>query len=167
LDRILIIGYGNPDREDDGVAWHILTRLADQMGRSGPYDPHIGFEPDDNLPALWFMLQLTPEIAETIARYDRVCFVDAHTGAVPNEINVEKINSEFQNSPFTHHMTAATCMSFVETIYHLKPEAILVSVRGYKFGFEQSLSPQTTALAGEAAGRIWDWMNKRKNAISG
>jgi hydrogenase maturation protease len=160
LNKTLIIGYGNPDREDDGVAWHILTRLADRLGRSGPYDPHVGFEPEGESTALWFMLQLTPEIAETIAEYDRVCFVDAHTGAVPNEINIEKVTSEFQNSPFTHHMTAATCMSFVETIYDVKPEALLVSIRGYKFGFVQSLSPQTNALADEAAAQIWVWMQQ-------
>jgi hydrogenase maturation protease len=161
LDRTLIVGYGNPDREDDGVAWHILTRLAERLERPGPYDPHLGLEPGEEIPALWFMLQLTPEIAETLAEYDRICFVDAHTGAVPNEINIEQVKSEFQNSPFTHHMTAATCMSFVEQIYNLKPEAILVSVRGYKFGFEQSLSPQTARLADEAATQIWDWMQKK------
>ena len=28
----LFIGYGNPDRQDDGVAWHVLTGIANQLG---------------------------------------------------------------------------------------------------------------------------------------
>jgi Ni,Fe-hydrogenase maturation factor len=30
---VLIVGYGNYDREDDGVAWHILERLANHLGQ--------------------------------------------------------------------------------------------------------------------------------------
>ena len=38
--------------------------------------------------------ELTPELAETIAQYERVCFVDAHTGAVPHDVNVSAIAAE-------------------------------------------------------------------------
>ena len=36
LSKCLIVGYGNPDREDDGVAWHILQKLAQHYGLGQP-----------------------------------------------------------------------------------------------------------------------------------
>jgi hypothetical protein len=62
------------------------------------------FPANDGTPDFLFELQLTPELAETIAQYDRVCFVDAHTGAVQHDMNVSEIAAEFQASPLTHHL---------------------------------------------------------------
>lgn len=107
---------------------------------------------------LRYDLQLTPEFAEIIAGYQRVCFVDAHTGNIPDEINVVEVKGEFQRSPFTHHMTPATCLAMAQSLYGGSPEAILVSVRGYEFGFVQSLSARTQELADQAARRIYDWL---------
>jgi hypothetical protein len=36
IPKTLILGYGNPDREDDGVAWHILKGIANQFGLTYP-----------------------------------------------------------------------------------------------------------------------------------
>jgi hydrogenase maturation protease len=153
----LIIGFGNPDRQDDGVAWHILTRLAQEFGRPIP-SMDEGFFPKGENPDLLFTLQLIPELAETIAAYQRVCFVDAHTGNVPEDVNVVEVKPEYQRSPFTHHMTADTCLSLVQTIYGRTPQAILVSVRGYDFGFSHELSPATHLLAEQAVARIAAWL---------
>ena len=158
MDKVLIFGYGNFDRQDDGVAWHVLVGVAKRLGREVPASPDDEFPPSTEAPDFQFELQLMPELAETVAQYDRVCFVDAHTGAVPNDVNVEHLTSEFQSSPFTHHMTAATLLSFAETLYGARPEAILVSVRGYEFGFARALSERTASLAEEAAARIAVWV---------
>ena len=98
------------------------------------------------------------ELAETLALYDRVCFIDAHTGSVPNDVNLIEVDSEFQASPFTHHMTPQTCLSFTETLYAQRPQAILISVRGYEFGFSRSLSPHTAELVVQAVDLIEKWL---------
>ncbi len=154
----LIIGYGNFDREDDGVAWHVLSTLALRLGHDVPAEPEEGLEPEGDEVDFLFRLQLTPEIAETVSGYERVCFVDAHTGAVPEELHVETLEPQFQASPFTHHMTPETCLSIAETLYNKRPEGILVSVRGYEFGFARSLSLKTAALAEQAVDTIWKWL---------
>ncbi|HEY3342382.1 MAG TPA: hydrogenase maturation protease [Anaerolineae bacterium] len=168
MSKSLVIGYGNPDREDDGVAWHIVRRLAVRFGRldaSAPtesiLDLDVG-EPllSDNAPDLMAELQLMPEIAEKIAAYDKVCFVDAHTGAYANDVNVEHPRAEFQNSPFTHHITPQTCLILTQTAYGRAPEALVVSVKGYKFGFALGLSPQTAQLADEAVETILTWLKE-------
>jgi hydrogenase maturation protease len=154
----LVFGYGNPDRQDDGVAWHVLAALAVRLGRQVPATLEDEFTPAGGTPDLLFDLQLTPEFAEILAGYQRVCFVDAHTGNIPDDIHVIEVKSEFQKSPFTHHLTPSTCMAMAQTLYGCSPEAILVSIRGYEFGFVQSLSVRTRQLAEQASTRIYAWL---------
>ena len=158
-ENSLIIGIGNYDRQDDGVAWHILCGIAKALGRTVPRDPYEeGFEPDGEKPHLLFTLQIVPEMADIISSYNHICFVDAHTGAIPTDLQVIQIKPNYQRSPLTHHMTPETVLSLTHTISGCKPEAYLVSVRGFQFGFDQSLSPKTTGLAGSAIQEILNWL---------
>jgi hydrogenase maturation protease len=166
LSKRLIIGYGNPDREDDGVAWHILKKLAERFGRgdcntevTNITDVDLGpLECRDDVPDLMGELQLMPEIAETLVHYDKVCFVDAHTGAYAQDINLAPLQAEFQSSPFTHHLTPQTCLVLTQTAYGRAPQGIVISVRGYQFGFSHVLSPKTAALADQAVEQIVAWL---------
>lgn len=158
MTNSLIIGFGNLDRQDDGVAWHILAALARRLGRQTRDSFEDEFEFGSHSPELLFVLQLAPELAETIAQYDRVCFVDAHTGNVPGEVHAAPLTIEFQNSPFTHHMTPETCLALAQTLYGNAPPALLVSVRGYEFGFSRSLSARTQENIEDALTCIWEWL---------
>jgi hydrogenase maturation protease len=158
LSRTLIVGYGNADRQDDGAAWHILSGIAQRLGRPVPNLPEDGFFPEGEAVDLWFVLQLAPEMGEDFADYDRICFVDAHTGNIPGEILLRPVEGSQAASAFTHHMTPATCLALTQTIYHREPEAVLLSVRGYDFGFERMLSPRTAALVEQAVEMLWEWL---------
>jgi hydrogenase maturation protease len=164
LSKTLIIGYGNPDREDDGVAWHILDRLAERLGLPEPAQAADSLEGAGGAPDLLCLLQLDPDLAEAAADYDRVCFVDAHTGAYAEDVRVEKVAGEFQTSPFTHHMTPQTVLALAATLHGRAPRGIVVSVRGYQFGFAQALSPATAQLAETATERIMAWLTAEKRA---
>ena len=168
MSKSLVIGYGNPDREDDGVAWHIVRKLAERFGRVSPNTPIVSIldldvgEPQhrDDAPDLMIELQLMPEVAETLADYDKVCFVDAHTGAYAHDVNIVDVQAEFQSSPFTHHITPQTCLGLARAAFGRAPAGIVVSVRGYKFGFAHALSPQTAQLADEATEAILAWLKE-------
>jgi hydrogenase maturation protease len=153
----LIIGYGNPDRQDDGVAWHVLDILADHFRLPKPQPPDLDFYPSGSNPNLFFTLQLVPEMSEQIAGYERVCFVDAHTGAVSEDIHWQELAPRFQASPLTHHLTAESLLSLADTLYHHAPLAVLVSIRGYEFEFSHTLSLASAGLAQDAAQRIIAW----------
>ncbi len=153
----LIIGYGNIDRQDDGAAWHILVQVAAGLGRPLP-DPDGGFPEKQDDPELMYVLQLTPDLVERISQATRVCFIDAHTGAIPEDMALRKIGPQFQKSPFTHHLTPKSLLSLAETLYHAAVEAVLVSVRGYEFGFGRELSQRTETLAKQAARKIQNWL---------
>ena len=168
MAKTLIIGYGNPDRQDDGVAWHVINQLAAKLELTGFPDSeetqvHSGKHAD-----LMFQLQLTPETAEVIASYEAVCFVDAHTGAVKNDLNFVEISPNYQASPFTHHMTPQTCLSIAQNLFkHSPSSAVLVSIRGYSFGFRRDLSEKTLDLAADAIEQIYKWIqNISPSALS-
>lgn len=161
LERTLLLGYGNQDRGDDGVAWHILGMLAKKLKQPILQYPGEIFHPKSDYPDLMFTLQLTPELSETLAKYDRICFIDAHTGAIPEKVQIINIEASFQTTPFTHHLTPHICLCLAENLFNKKPSAVLVSVRGYDFDFKPSLSNQTAILAEEAFQIIWDWLHSR------
>jgi hydrogenase maturation protease len=162
LKRTLLLGYGNQDRGDDGVAWHILAMIARKCGFEFNQDlGEIATYPPNSLDFL-FILHLTPELGETLAEYERICFIDAHTGAIQEDLHQEILGSTFQHSPLTHHTTPETCLFITETLYGKRPEAILVSVRGYQFEFTRQLSEQTQNLAEQALEKIWEWVENQK-----
>lgn len=155
--KTLLLGYGNVDRQDDGVAWHILAQVAAAYGQpvapSAEDFPRLPGGPD-----LLFTLQLTPELSETVAAYERVCFIDAHTGNIECDINLADVIEAFQTSPFTHHLTAATCLVLAGALYGHTPYASLLSVRGYEFGFSTHLSSATAVLVPQAVNRLLAWL---------
>jgi hydrogenase maturation protease len=157
VKKLLFTGYGNPDREDDGVAWHILCEVAARLGLPAPTSYEDEF-PTNDLVDFVFSLQLTPEMAEEIAEYNHICFMDAHTGNIPEQVRLIRVESEFQRSPFTHHLTPQSLLSFCKTIYKREPSAALLSVRGYHFRFSQALSEETSMLIPQAVDLIWDWV---------
>ncbi len=158
IPSTIIVGYGNPDRQDDGVAWHILAGIAKKLGRAVPESWEEPFDITGDFPHLLFQLQLNPEVTETLSQYQNVCFVDAHTGDIPNDIQFGEVSGEFQTSPFTHHMTAEACLNLTGTLYNIRPQAYLLSVRGYAFGFTQHLSPQTAFLTEIAIDKCVEWL---------
>lgn len=160
MKKLLLIGYGNPDREDDGVAWHILRALTTKLGLTSPESYEDEFPLFQSIDFA-FYLQLTPEMAEDISSYKYVCFVDAHTGSIPEPVRLINVDSEFQRSPFTHHLTPQSLLSMCETIYGKKPDAALLSVLGHRFLFSRQLSEETEELVPEAVVLIWEWLNAR------
>jgi len=160
LKQALIIGYGNPDREDDGVAWHILRALTIKLGLPSPSSYEDEFPESPRLDFA-FYLQITPEMAEEISAYEYVCFVDAHTGHIPEPVRLIDVESEFQRSPFTHHLTPQSLLSMCETIYGQRPEAALLSVLGHRFLFSRELSAETGELVPQAVALLWDWLKER------
>ena len=150
MKKKIFVGYGNPDRGDDGVAWHLLNMV---LAQTGCKDDDL-FSADIIHAAtdldVWFNFQLLPEMADDIADYDQVVFIDAHTGEIKEDIAYTPIQPEFQNSPFTHHFTPASCLAVAQSLKGHYPEAWMLSVRGFEFAFNRDLTPQTLALVEQA-----------------
>ncbi len=161
MRKTLLLGWGNVDRQDDGVAWHVLVAVAKYLGLPVPAEDDLDFPPNEGQPDLLFVLQIVPELSEIIAQYERVCFIDAHTGNIAEEVATQPVEASYQRSPLTHHMTATTLLALTDMIGHCAPQAILVSIHGYEFGFSRSLSESTANLIPRAMEDILQWLNEQ------
>lgn len=156
MKKILCIGYGNVDRQDDGVAWHVLVGLAKKLNLKLPAEPWDAFGSGNEAVDLAFDLQLLPEMAETIHEYEEIFFVDAHTGEIEEAIQMIEIQPKLHNSPFTHHLPPEMLLSIHETMYGTYPKSYLVSIRGFEFQFTRSLSKETQNLADKAVLMVYN-----------
>ena len=179
--KVLVLGYGNFDRQDDGVSWHVLEIISHQLKipitgvgieLSDPIDEHYpvanrqldnGSMPelqniDRSSISLEFSLQLMPEMAEEISGYDRLFFVDAHTGDKTEEIQLTQLKTDYQTSSFTHHLTPESLLAISKALYHKSPQGYLLSIHGYEFGFSNELSGKTLELVQIAGDRLISWL---------
>ena len=153
LKNWIILGYGNPDRGDDGVAYHLLKELIEKYSKNQTdliYFQETGFLELTADIDLWFNLQLIPEISQKLSQYEKAIFLDAHTAEISEPLFIQEIRPSYKNSAFTHHLTPASCLELAEKLFQHAPQATLISVRGFSFDFSQELSPETRQLLNTA-----------------
>jgi hydrogenase maturation protease len=116
---VLVIGYGNPLRGDDG----------------------FGYRAAERIPGAIAVHQLTPELMDPIARADRVVFLDATAEGVPGEIRRRRIEPSVSGGAFTHHSTPEGLLAGACALFGSAPEAFLITVCGANFDLSHTLSP--------------------------
>jgi hydrogenase maturation protease len=127
---ILLIGYGNPGRLDDGLGPELARRIEK---RNLP-----GVTVDANY-------QLGVEDAAEVAKVDVVLFVDADT-AGPEPFSVRRIRGGDRPLSFSSHSVAPDAvLALARDLFGHEPEAWLVGIRGYEFDeFGERLSDRAT-----------------------
>ena len=158
--KILVIAYGNRDRQDDGAGWHILSQVAAQLSLQAPELPGERTESEDGSLRLLYLYQLLPELAEDLIDYGQIIFVDAHNSPELPNLVFEPVSPAWVHSAFTHHLSIGELLAITQTLYARGPAAWLLSVRGYAFEFSQELSPQTQALARQAAEMLCSYLHQ-------
>jgi hydrogenase maturation protease len=154
MSRTLVIGFGNRDRADDGVAYSVINALRSRLGQKPLPEDETGLEELGQEIDSIFLSQLTPELLETLADYQQVAFVDAHVPGKGDALHCEPVCPEYSPSTFTHHLTPGAFLALLKTLYRLEPAGHLVSIRGHDFDFHRDLSPETEALVGPAVEHI-------------
>ena len=159
MEKTLIIGYGNRDREDDGAGWHMLNHIANKLNLVTPELPgDIAVSADGHLKLL-YLFQLLPEMAEDLSEFERVIFMDAHNSDQLPEIILEPLSAKSTHSAFTHHLAPEELLAITQTIGKQLPEAWLASVHGHSFRFTRELSNQTTDNVVTVAEKVLDMLN--------
>lgn len=140
MSRVLIIGYGNPLRSDDGLGWHAAERLRSELA-----DPEIEIRA---------VHQLTPELADPLSRARRVIFIDAAAEGEPGTLQRRSLTPSAGGDAFTHHATPSALLAAARSLYGHAPEAILFSVPAESVAFGESLSPMVRQALDELVEQI-------------
>ena len=153
-NRTLVIGYGNPYRRDDGVAFHVVNDLRQRLG-APPLQPDEDGLDDLGRGVDTIMLhQLLPETAPLFADYATAIFVDAHIGAIAEDVRVISVQEEYGFQAVTHHMSPGMLLALARAANGKAPAGYLVSIRGYDFDFGLEISKGCKVNANSAVQKI-------------
>ena len=151
--RILVIGYGNPLRSDDGVGPAIVRSLDESLHDAARLTCLAAF-------------QLTPELADDISRTDCVYFVDASVAIPPGDITVSRVVASVRRQgALGHEMSPEELMALSQIMQGpdaATPEAWAIGIGVCSLEYGQSL----TAPVARAAGRIVEFLSSRFSNLS-
>jgi hydrogenase maturation protease len=125
--HLLIIGYGNPLREDDGVGPRVAETLRNSLS-----DLH---------PTVISVQQLNPELSEECAQSGLAVFIDAGSQGVPGDTEFRWIDdAPERSSALNHFLDARQILSMAKKCYGHAPVAVLITITGASFGYSTELS---------------------------
>jgi hydrogenase maturation protease len=133
--RTLLIACGNPLRGDDGVALAALDLI--------PAAPGL---------VTLSVQQLAPELAEEIAGFERVVFLDADARA--SSLAIEPAPEGLTASPLTHSSDPAEVVALSRALFGFAGEALVCRIPVRDFSPGAPLTAAGTRRASEAAGEL-------------
>ena len=146
---VLVVGYGNPLRGDDGIGWHAARLLATDIRLAGA--------------RVLTLHQLLPELAEDVVRASLVVLVDASTQGEPGSLSVRRIEPRPATpGTWSHQLHPETLAGLAKELYGAAPPMVLVSVAAGSFAEGDGLSgalgralPEVVeAVAGLVGGQV-------------
>ncbi len=144
MNAILVIGYGNPLRGDDGVGWRVAEEAA-------------GVLPDPPVTVLTVQL-LTPELADPISRSDLLILIDAAADGPPGEVRCFPIAAGSAAAASlaigTHEVTLDRLLGMAQELFGHCPPAYMITIAGESFEVSESLTPAVEAATAEALARV-------------
>jgi hydrogenase maturation protease len=126
--KILIYGYGNPGRQDDGLG-NSFVNLFEQWANEQNIN---GYEFDSNY-------QLNIEDAASVAEKDLVIFVDASTEDIESFI-LTPVDASTKVAFTSHAASPGYIVSLCREIYNKIPATYLLHIKGYEWAFKEGLT---------------------------
>jgi len=138
--RILIYGFGNPGRGDDGLG----IRLAQAIENEAPRFDGLEIRVESNY-------QLNIEDALALSETEVVVFCDAsEEGWEPFDFN--EIFPSREIAFTTHAMAPAAVLALCEELYGRRPKAYLLAIRGYEWEIKEELSERAAGTLASTLG---------------
>jgi hydrogenase maturation protease len=125
--RLLVIGYGNTLRRDDGVGPKVAEAVA-ALALPG-------------VRALACAL-LTPELAEPVSQAQVVVFVDAAVDA-PRDVQMRKLAPAQSSQVMAHAASPATLLALARDVFGHAPKAWWLTIPAEEMGIGEDFSPLT------------------------
>jgi len=138
VQELLVIGYGNELRCDDGVGPRVAAAVE------ALHLPGVG---------TLICQQLSPEHAEPVSQAKVVVFVDAAVDA-PREVQFRKLEPAGNSQLMAHAADPRTMLALARDVYGRTPEAWWLTIPAVKLGFGEDLSPEAQRGLAEAVEKI-------------
>jgi hydrogenase maturation protease len=144
---LLVIGYGNTLRRDDGLG----PRVADAVAAL-------------RLPGVRGLAcpLLTPELAEEVSEARTVLFVDAAVDA-PRTVRMRKLSPAANSQVMAHAANPATILALARDVFGHTPEAWWLTIPAEDLGVGEGFSP----LAQHGFRRALQEIGKRVAGVQG
>jgi hydrogenase maturation protease len=143
---VLVIGYGNPGRRDDGLGPALAAAVAaiglDTVSVDSDY-------------------QLQVELAADIARHDVVVFADAHVSC-DDPFVFYRLRPSADIIVSSHRVSPATLLALARHSFDACPAGYVLGIRGHEFNeFGEWLSAKASANLAAAIEFIQPRLRKR------
>ncbi|NOU47066.1 MAG: hydrogenase maturation protease [Bacteroidales bacterium] len=127
--RVLIYGYGNPGRQDDGLGAAFIQKMEEWISKN----PCTGINLDCNY-------QLNIEDAEVISGMDLVVFVDASQEVI-EDFSFTRVDASSARVEFSMHaVSPAFVVDLCKKMFHDAPVTYLLHIKGSQWDFKEELS---------------------------
>lgn len=129
MDKLLLYGYGNPGRQDDGLGIALAKEIDLWARERFPGKVEV----DTNY-------QLNIEDAEKISHYQMVIFADASQESIESftftPVAPSKATIEFT----MHAMSPSYIVHLCEDLFQKQPDCFLLHIKGYEWEMKEGLS---------------------------
>ncbi|MGC8738168.1 MAG: hydrogenase maturation protease [Candidatus Hydrogenedens sp.] len=125
-EKILIFGYGNPERHDDALGPLFVQRVK-QMNHD-----NVNTDAD---------YQLNIELGAELVNYDKVLFVDASKeGDEP--FYLKRVFPSKNITFSTHSVNAESVIAICDEYFGSAPESWILGIRGYDFTIGEGITEE-------------------------
>ncbi len=128
MKKILVYGYGNPGRSDDGLGNEFVSAIDNWCKENNIHN----ITTDSNY-------QLNIEDASAISNYDTVVFVDASKADIES-FHLNTITPEVKETFTTHSLSPETLVALCVELYHSTPRVYLLQIKGYNWDLGEGIS---------------------------
>jgi hydrogenase maturation protease len=143
MTPVLVLGYGNPMRRDDGAGWEAARILSRE---------NLGEEV-----CVMAFRQLTPDLAEPVSRYRNVIFLDAGVDEGPGCISTRRIQAApGGETSLSHEIDPRALLGWARELYRAEPRATLVTMGAGSFELGEGFSQEVERAFPEFLARIRD-----------
>jgi hydrogenase maturation protease len=149
---LLVIGYGNTLRSDDGAGHAVALEAQARFG--------------SELDAI-AVHQLTPELASVCASAEKVIFVDAAVAEL-RQVRVQAIERTppgLKNIE-AHSMSPSDLLALTELLFRHRPQAWIITLPAPSLGWGECFSPKTSEAIEQSIRLIADHLHDRTSSTS-
>lgn len=131
-DGVVVVGYGNALRTDDGLGWYAADRLATDPRLTGV--------------TVLQRHQLMPELSLDISAAVLVVLVDASHGLSPGAVTVTQVErASDTTTTWSHHLSPPSVVALAHELYGRAADVFLVRCGVESVEMGDRLSPAVAA----------------------